>query len=175
MLILNEETYGKVLQEEVPQAKKFLWILTADIKDLHVDGGGRGRSAFVPFVKVLADLVDQGVYVRLVHAKEPGPRFRKDFDRFPALVESELFDRVLCPRMHMKVVLIDGKVAYVGSANLTGAGMGAKSPKKRNFEAGYLTRDSGEIAQLMEFVDQLYLGDLCGSCGRRAQCPEPLD
>ena len=29
----------------------------------------------------------------------------------------------------------------IGSANLTGAGMGMKSPRKRNFEAGILTDD----------------------------------
>ncbi|MEZ5430208.1 MAG: phospholipase D-like domain-containing protein [Verrucomicrobiales bacterium] len=63
----------------------------------------------------------------MIHAKEPGPRFRKDFDQYPEFVESDLFEQVLCPRMHMKVMIIDGVVAMVGSANLTGAGMGAKA------------------------------------------------
>ena len=172
MLVLNEETYAKVIQEEVPYAKKFLWVLTADIKDLHVQST---KKMFIPFLDVLAELVAKGVYVRLVHAKEPGPRFRKDFDRHPELVGGDLFERVLCPRMHMKVVIVDGRFAYVGSANLTGAGMGAKSPKRRNFEAGYTTTDKEEIARLMEFADDLYLGNHCRTCGRRDTCPEPLD
>ena len=60
--------------------------------------------------------------------------------------------------MHMKVVIVDGRFAYVGSANLTGAGLGAKSPTRRNFEAGYTTTHVDEIDRLMEFVDALYLG-----------------
>ena len=74
----------------------------------------------------------------------------------------------------MKAIIVDGRFAYVGSANLTGAGMGAKSPDRRNFEAGYTTGDRSDIARLMDFVDGLYLGDHCRSCGRRESCPEPL-
>ncbi|MFT6861686.1 MAG: hypothetical protein ACJAVK_000239 [Akkermansiaceae bacterium] len=52
----------------------------------------------------MTDLVNEGVAVRLFHAKEPGPRFRKDFDRYPALIESDLFERILCPRIHTKAI-----------------------------------------------------------------------
>ena len=100
-LILNEEIYARVIEELVPSARRFLWIVTADIKDLHVVK--RPRS--VPFLSVLADLVEEGVAVRLIHAKEPGPRFREDFDKYPVLVESDLFERVLCPRVHTKAVI----------------------------------------------------------------------
>ena len=50
-----------------------------------------------------------GVSVRLIHAKEPGPRFREDFDRFPDLLHEERFERVLCPRMHSKIIIIDAR------------------------------------------------------------------
>ena len=171
MLGLNEEAYLRVIREEIPAARRFVWILTADIKDLHVESP---RSTFRPFLEVLAGLVSRGVYVRLVHAREPGPRFRSDFDKHPELLEGELFERILCPRMHMKVVIVDGTFAYVGSANLTGAGLGAKSAARRNFEAGSIISDAVEIARLMDFVDALYLGDHCIACGRRDICPEPL-
>ena len=85
-LILNEEIHPRVIGELVPSARKFLWIVTADIKDMHVV---RGKRA-VPFLKVLAERVEEGVAVRLIHAKEPGPRFRADFDKHPVLVESDL-------------------------------------------------------------------------------------
>ena len=171
-LIINEAHYGRVLDKVVPTAERFLWIATADIKDVHVEGA---RGKYVPFLSVLADLVKRGVEVRLIHAKEPGPAFRKDFDRFPVLIESDLFERILCPRMHMKAFIVDGRMAYIGSANLTGAGIGAKSPRKRNFEAGILTDERPMIEELMEELDQLYLGKHCGDCGRREYCPEPLD
>ncbi|MFV1994160.1 MAG: phospholipase D-like domain-containing protein [Verrucomicrobiales bacterium] len=170
-LILNETIYQRVIQREVPLARKWLWILTADIKDMHVERPG-GR--FGPFLEVLSGLVDSGVEVRLVHAKEPGPRFREDFDRFPGLRESDRFERILCPRMHMKIILIDGESAYIGSANLTGAWMGAKGVDRRNFEAGIFTRDPGTIGELMEFLDEFWTGGFCARCRYRDRCPDPI-
>lgn len=170
-LILNEAHYKRLLQELVPSARKFVWIATADLKDLHVAGAG---GKFRPFLGELADLVERGIDVRLIHAKEPGPRFREDFDRFPVLIESDHFERVLCPRMHAKIVLVDGEAAYVGSANLTGAGIGAKSSQRRNFEAGVLTRDRETVGELMEYLDTLWIGEHCEGCGRRDVCPDPI-
>lgn len=169
-LVINQETYQAVLQEIVPAAKKLLWLVTADLKDLHV---GKGKK-FVPFLQILADKISEGVEVRLIHAKEPGPRFRADFDRFPDLIESDLFSRILCPRMHMKCIIADGRLAYIGSANLTGAGLGAKSDHRRNFEAGIVTEDRSLIAPLMTFLDTFYLGDPCLKCQRREVCPDPI-
>jgi hypothetical protein len=61
-LVLNEAVYGEVMQKRVPLVEKWLWIATADIKDLHVEGPGK---KFVPFVGVLSGLVEDGVEVRL--------------------------------------------------------------------------------------------------------------
>lgn len=170
-LVINQETYTAVLQEIVPAAQKLLWLVTADLKDLHVS---RGKKKFVPFLQVLAEKVREGVEVRLIHAKEPGPRFRADFDRFPELIQSDLFSRILCPRMHMKCIIADGRIAYIGSANLTGAGLGAKSDHRRNFEAGIITEDKEVIGQMMGFLDTFYLGDHCIKCQRRDVCPDPV-
>lgn len=170
-LVLNEDHCKEVLDRLVEGARRFLWIATSDVKDVHVEGPGR---RYVPFLSVLADLVKRGVEVRLIHAKEPGPAFREDFDRFPVLLESDGFERILCPRMHMKVVIADGQRAYVGSANLTGAGLGAKASHRRNFEAGVLLDDAESIGALMEELDRLYLGEHCVGCGRREHCPDPI-
>ena len=158
------------MQKHLPQARHHVWIVTADIKDLYVEHHG----SFVPFLEVISDLVSEGVAVRLIHAKEPGPRFREDFDRYENLINNELFERILCPRVHTKAIVMDSKKAFVGSANLTGAGLGAKHEHKRNFEAGFLFDEPEAIKKLVDWVDQLYLGDYCLDCKRRDICPDPI-
>ncbi len=169
-LLLNRDIYTEFVQTYLPQARRFLWIVTADIKDLHVDI----NHQFQPLLDVLNDLVESGIAVRLIHAKEPGPRFREDFDRCPALINSDLFERILCPRVHTKAIVVDGNLAFVGSANLTGAGLGAKHKDRRNFEAGFMFDEREPLNELMQWIDELYLGEHCRTCQRRDHCPDPI-
>ena len=76
--ISNEDHYEQVI-ERIKNVKKVLWVGTADIKDLYV----RDTRGMKPLLKVLSDLVKNGVEIRLIHAKEPGPAFREDFDKNP--------------------------------------------------------------------------------------------
>ena len=167
--ITDREIYEKVLIDRVPQASRMVWLATADLKDLHVHKG----RAMVPFLETLADLAGANVALRLLHAKEPGPAFRKDFDRYPALIGG--LERILCPRVHFKSVIVDAEFAYTGSANLTGAGMGAKSNDRRNFEAGIITTDKPIIEKIMEQFDQLWRGEHCRSCQRKQFCADYHD
>jgi phosphatidylserine/phosphatidylglycerophosphate/cardiolipin synthase-like enzyme len=166
--IANREIYERVIQELIPEAEDFVWIATADIKDLHV----RDHGSFRPFLGVLDDLARGGVGIRLLHAKEPGPRFRDDFDQYPALLKG--LERILCPRVHLKTVVVDGRAAYLGSANLTGAGMGAKNENRRNFESGIVTDDPGLVTSVMAQFDRIWMGSWCANCQRRDYCPDPI-
>jgi phosphatidylserine/phosphatidylglycerophosphate/cardiolipin synthase-like enzyme len=56
---------------------------------------------------------------------------------------------VLCPRVHFKMLVFDGKEVYVGSANLTGAWIGMKAETTRNFETGILTDDPEIVEKTM--------------------------
>jgi phosphatidylserine/phosphatidylglycerophosphate/cardiolipin synthase-like enzyme len=165
--IADTEHYNKVLAK-VASVKQSLWIGTADIKDLHVKVGTTTK----PFLAVIALLIRRGVAVRLIHAKEPGPNFRADFDRYPVLYDR--LERVLCPRVHFKMMEFDGKEVYVGSANLTGAGIGMKTTDKRNFEAGILTDDPIIVEQAKTQFDNVWMGFHCKSCRRREFYPDPI-
>jgi phosphatidylserine/phosphatidylglycerophosphate/cardiolipin synthase-like enzyme len=67
---------------------------------------------------------------------------------------------------------VDGEFAYTGSANLTGAGMGAKGDHRRNFEAGIITTDPDLVARIMRQFDELWMGVHCPECQRKEFCPE---
>ena len=165
--ISGTEHYNEVLAR-VANVKQSLWIGTADIKDLHVKVGDTTK----PFLAVIALLIRRGVEVRLIHAKEPGPNFREDFDKYPVLYDR--LERVLCPRVHFKMLVFDCKEVYIGSANLTGAGIGMKSSDKRNFEAGILSDEPQIVEQAMQQFDDVWIGKHCKTCKRKDYCPDPI-
>ena len=165
--ISNSDHYKKVLSR-VNFVKQTFGIGTADIKDLYIDVGNEKK----PFLALIAQLIKKGVEVRLIHAKEPGPNFREDFDKYPILYDG--LERVLCPRVHFKMIVYDCKVAYIGSANLTGAGIGMKAETTRNFEAGILTDDPELVEQAMNQFDEVWMGKHCKKCKRRDFCADPI-
>jgi len=165
--ITNEQLYKQVI-EPVSRATSFVWIGTADIKDLHVHHQGSVKS----FLSVLDSLIKRKVAIRLLHAKEPGPNFRKSFDKYPLLWDS--MERQLCPRVHFKHIIIDGKFAYSGSANLTGAGLGIKGENTRNFESGFITDNPKIVESIMNQFDEVWRGRFCKNCKRRDFCGDPI-
>lgn len=167
LYIANEAHYDQVI-ERIKDVKKTLWIGTADIKDLYVKDG-RGNK---PLLEVLSDLAKRGVEIRLIHAKEPGPAFRQDFDKYPALIDG--MERVLCPRVHFKIIVFDLKSAYVGSANLTGAGLGMKGENTRNFETGVLSSNKDLVKNAAEQFDSVWMGAHCKGCRRKEFCGDPI-
>lgn len=165
--IADTAHYNEVLSH-VARIRHSLWIGTADIKDLYVKAG----TGIKTFLAVLDVLVRRGVEVRLMHAKEPGPHFQEDFDLYPALWNG--LQRRLCPRIHFKMMIFDCEIAYIGSANLTGAGIGMKSDGKRNFEAGILTDELGLVDAAADHFDSVWTGAHCPSCLRKNYCPDRI-
>ncbi len=165
--VTNEQLYQQVI-EPVARAKSFVWIGTADLKDLHVHHKGRVRS----FLVVLQELVKRKVAIRLLHAKEPGVNFRNSFDKYPVLWRN--MERQLCPRVHFKHVIVDGDFAYTGSANLTGAGLGIKGVNTRNFESGIITTEPELVQTVMNQFDRVWMGEYCKNCNRRDFCADPI-
>ncbi len=165
--IADKYHYTEVLAR-CEKVKHDLWIGTADLKDLYV---GSGKDV-VPFLSVLYKLLKRGVDVRLLHAKEPGENFREDFDKYPGLWSR--LERRLCPRVHFKIMIFDCATAYIGSANLTGAGMGMKGDNNRNFEAGILTDEPSLVDAAADHLDIVWQGLRCKTCKRKDFCGDRI-
>ena len=63
--------------------------------------------------------------------------------------------------------VFDCKEVYIGSANLTGAGIGMKGEDKRNFEAGILTDEPKIVEQSMNQFDEVWIGNNARSVSAR--------
>lgn len=59
------------------------------------------------------------------------------------------------------MMVFDGEVVYIGSANLTSAGIGMKAETTRNFEAGILTDEPEIVEQTMNQFDEVWIGKHC--------------
>lgn len=165
--IADKDHYTEVLLL-CEKVKHDLWIGTADLKDLYV---GSGKDV-VPFLSILDKLLKRGVEVRLLHAKEPGENFRADFDKYPGLWSK--LERKLCPRVHFKILVFDCSTAYIGSANLTGAGIGMKGEGNRNFEAGILTDEPSIVDAAADHLDSVWTGAHCAKCKRKDFCGDRI-
>jgi hypothetical protein len=69
---------------------------------------------------------------------------------------------------------VDGAWAYLGSANLTGAGLGAKGEDVRNFELGFVTEDFDVIDRVTALYQAVWSGAECRGCRLRSVCPDPI-
>ena len=161
--------YREVVLEKLAHARESVWIATANVKAMYVEQAGR----YVPLLQVLDGLAARGVALRLLHAELPSRPFRAEFDKRSRLVKGGLELKV-CPRVHFKTVLVDGAWAYLGSANLTGAGLGAKGGDVRNFELGFVTEDFDVIDRTTAFFESVWSGAECRGCRLRAVCPDPI-
>lgn len=158
----------------VQKARRSVWVATANLKDLMVETSGR-RSSHRSILEAFADLHTQrGVELRILHAGPPSRAFRASFDRCPSLVRGGLELRQ-CPRVHLKLVIVDAQWDYIGSANWTGAGLGAKNEDRRNFEIGVTCSDVEVIDHVQAMFDAIWTGAPCPSCRLRDRCEAPLD
>lgn len=168
--LTGRDLYRAVITEGVLRAERSIWIATANLKDLYVPGTGR---RYRPILDEFSRLARDGVQIRVIHAELPSRSFRETFDSLPALVDGGL-ELQICPRSHWKMVIVDGTLGYTGSANFTGAGLGAKSKRNRNLELGAVGREPEFVAMLERTFDAFWMGDHCEGCGRRELCPDPI-
>jgi len=168
-LVVDADHFRSVVIEGICAARVSLDIATADFKAMLVPQG-LSRSA-PSIVEVLRRLAQKGVEIRLLHAGTPSSAALRELKR--ELPRGLTIRR--CPRLHAKAVIVDCARMYLGSANLTGAGLGAKGEDKRNIEWGVVTRDAPLIDSILEQFNALWEGHRCTSCRRKDVCPVPLE
>ncbi len=168
-LVFDADHLDRVVREGILKARTSLDIATADFKAMLVPTA-RGRRA-KSIIDIFCHLAGKGVEIRLLHGGIPSSAALQGLRR--QLPGGVMIRR--CPRLHAKAVIIDCRSMYLGSANLTGAGLGAKGEGKRNFEIGVWTHASALIDAVLEHFNALWEGRLCPSCRRHEVCPVPLE
>lgn len=181
-LLVDADHYDTLIARAVNDAKVSVWIATANLKTMLVEAPvgtrARARGSYVSFFETLTTLAQRGVEVRILHASSPsGPlarelvRLRSSRSKSPP----KNFEMRRCPRVHLKMIAVDGRLLYLGSANLTGAGLGAKGEGRRNFEMGIVTDSEALLDATQARFDRIWRGGDCSSCKLRKECPAPLD
>ena len=133
-----------------------------------------GAGRYVSILQTFETLADRGVELRILHGALPSRPFRAELARRKRSTKRRAAMR-RCPRVHLKLIAVDGRALYLGSANFTGAGLGAKGEGRRNFEMGILTDDEVMLDAAQERFERIWSGRECGACAIRALCPKPLD
>lgn len=174
-LVADGEHLRRVVVEGMLRAEVSLDIATADFKAMLVPTPGllsrSRRNSAKSIIEHLSRLAERGVEVRLLHAGVPsGPALRELKRGVPGGITIRR-----CPRLHGKAVIVDAAAMYLGSANLTGAGLGAKGDTRRNFEWGVWTRSSALVDAVLQRFNALWEGRHCQGCGRKDVCPVPLE
>ena len=171
-LIVDQEHLDRVVRGGILKAKVSLDIATADFKAMLVPEDAHQHGSARSIVARLADLAHRGVEIRVLHAGVPSA---PALEELREVMPHRNYTVRRCPRLHAKAVVVDTAAMYLGSANLTGAGLGAKGKERRNIEWGVWTTAPGLIEGVLQQFNELWEGARCRPCGRRDICPVPLE
>lgn len=168
-LVVDATHFQRIVRDGLLRAKVGIDIATADFKAMLIPDRATGRAESI--ITHLRRLAKRGVEIRLLHAGTPSSAALRELRQ--ALPRGLTIRR--CPRLHAKTVVIDSRCMYLGSANLTGAGLGAKADGRRNFEMGIWTESPALIDGVLEEFNRLWEGRQCATCKRKDVCPVPLE
>ncbi|HSV14666.1 MAG TPA: phospholipase D family protein [Tepidisphaeraceae bacterium] len=170
-LIIDRQHFQQIVLDGILKAKTSIDVMTADFKAMLVPDARSSRRRAPSIVEHFRRLAERGVEIRLLHAGTPSSAALVELKR--ELPVNLTIRR--CPRLHAKAVVIDSRAMYLGSANLTGAGLGAKADGRRNFEMGIWTESPTLIDGVLEQFNALWEGRQCPTCKRKDVCPAPLE
>ena len=143
---------------QIIKTRKNLLIGTFNLQNIRL----KINNQYIPLSDIIIRLVRSGVSVYfLLNSKASNAAL------IQKLKNTLGNDRNLmirsCSRIHLKTIIIDLKLAYIGSANLTGYGLGTRSKAKRNFELGFITSDKSLISDIAQNFINIFNGSYCNS------------
>lgn len=172
--ITNKSHYEEVV-ERICSAKSSIRIMTTNFKRFRLkptENQGREYNDGTPFIERLMEKAVQGVSVQIV-CSNPSESFTEEWQEYyRKMGEPELFEYMFCDRNHAKLAIIDDKLAYVGSANVTPAGLGQGVFTPGNFEAGIITENQEVISSTKDFFTMIWDEKYCINCHRTEKCNE---
>lgn len=173
-LIINEKHYQEVLQR-ICTAKTSIKIMTADFKRFNLKPTGSQGKDYkdgTPFIKYLMSKAVQGVSVRIICSR-PSTTFTEEWkEYYRQMMNPTLFKYKYCNRNHAKIVIVDDRFAYIGSANVTPAGLGQGIFTPGNFEAGIITEELSVISSAKELFSMIWNDNYCTNCHRADNCTD---
>jgi len=170
--LADEQIYRRVVVGAILNAKRLIRIATANVKDIHI-ATGRGRR-FESLLKSLKGFLAQGGELHILHGGIPSRRFLSSLKKY-GFDSAGRFTMKRCQRLHFKAVLVDGEFVFLGSPNFTGAGIGAKSPRRRNFEIGVASSDERLYDLVEARFDNIWSACECETCTLGKNCYVPLE
>jgi excisionase family DNA binding protein len=196
--LITESHYKEVI-ERICAAKSSIKIMTGDFKRFKLKPTAKqGKAAIereqsgacsdsaereqarpkvknyndgTPFIKHLMEKAGKGIAVQIICSR-PSKSFKEEYDALYEKIKPKNLRIYFCERNHSKVVIVDNKVAYVGSANVTPAGLAQGVMSPGNFEVGFLTENRQFISQLNTLFSKIMNGDYCYGCHLANKCVE---
>lgn len=170
-LVVDDDHYQEVI-DRICAADSSIRLMTGDFNLFKLKSDSKQRKNYkdgTPFIKYLMEKAKQGVSVQII-LSDPTKNVEEELKEFYRQRNSYPFCTRNCIRNHAKVAIIDDKIAYMGSANATRAGLGQYKPG--NFEAGILTEDPALVSSINELFTKIWDGDYCEGCYRKKDCVE---
>ena len=172
-LVVNNNHYAEVIQR-ICLAKSSIKIMTANFQRFKLKPTatqGKNYNDGTPFIRFLMEKSEQGVSVQII-CSSPSKPFKEEYEELDEEMNPKNFRIFFCIRNHAKVVIVDDEVAYIGSANITKAGLGQGVMSPGNFEAGILTENPDVVAALNAHFSEIMDGVYCDDCHRAMDCVE---
>lgn len=150
-LITNKEHYDEVVKR-ICEAKSSVKIMTANFKRFRLKPTaiqGKNYTDGTPFIGYLMKKAVKGVSVQIICSK-PSKTFTEEYQEYyHQMGKPKLFEYKIREGNHAKIYIVDDKIAYIGSANVTKAGI--RQLEDANYEAGILTDNPELVSSILDF------------------------